>query len=162
MRDRNVWRSREGRIKRWNRVLPGKGGGQSGREGRKNLPSLFRHITILPDNTRKEKQMRLIPYRTYTTKAIGVQHETNCGGIAIYELIGADKGGLAAVRFRYEYGDTMSYMRVAKIRWSIPRRKAADGAKPTEPIPYFNARSGRVYMDEVEACSPGWGSLWDW
>jgi hypothetical protein len=104
--------------------------------------------------------MKLIPYKAYPVKAVGVKHETNFGGIAIYETIGAGQGDLTAVRFRYEYGDTMSYMRTAKIRWAIPKRKASDGAKPAEPIPYFNTRSGRIYLDEVEMCSPGWGPVW--
>jgi hypothetical protein len=104
--------------------------------------------------------MKLIPYKKYPTKVVGVQHETNWGGIAIYELVGAEQGDLTAVRFRYEYGDTMSYMRKAKIRWAIPKRAASDGNRPVEPIPYFNTRSGRIYLDEVEMCSPGWGPMW--
>jgi hypothetical protein len=107
-----------------------------------------------------EVVMKLMPYKEYPTNAVGVQHETNWGGIVIYALVGAEQGDLTAVRFRYEYGDTMSCMRKAKIRWAIPKRKASEGARPVEPIPYFNTQGGRVYLDEVEMCSPGWGPMW--
>jgi hypothetical protein len=104
--------------------------------------------------------VKLIPYKEHKTRPVGVKHETNWGGIAIYELVGEDQGDITAVRWRYEWGDTMSRMRSSKIRWAIPRRRAADGARPKEAVPYFNTgNSGRAYLDEVERCSPGWGPL---
>jgi hypothetical protein len=104
--------------------------------------------------------MKMIPYKAYSTKAVGLKAETVWGGLVIYELVGADKGDLEAVRFRYEYrNNTMSYMRTAKVRWAIPKRKAYGGEKPVT-TPYFNTKDGRIYLDEVEACSPGWGPLW--
>jgi hypothetical protein len=105
--------------------------------------------------------MRLIPWKPNKKSAVGVKLESNWGGVAIYELIGAEQGDLIAVRYRYEFGDEMTRMRTAKIRWSMPRRSAEDGNKPSEPLPYFNTSdSGRVYLDEVEACAPGWGPLY--
>jgi hypothetical protein len=97
---------------------------------------------------------------TYPDSPVGVKHETNWGGIVIYKLIGVDRGELTAVRYRYEWGDDKSRMSRAKIRWCVPRRKASDGNKPIYPIPYFNTCGSRIYLDEVEACSPGWGELW--
>jgi hypothetical protein len=105
--------------------------------------------------------MTLVPWKPYKTDAVGVKPKSNWGGIVIYSLVGIDRGELTAVAYRYEWGDTMSRMRRAKIRWAIPRRRAADGARPLEAIPYFNtSHSGRVYLDEVERCFPGWGALW--
>jgi hypothetical protein len=108
----------------------------------------------------KGEIMKLIPYKKYHVRAVGVKHETNLGGIAIYETIGAGQGELTAVRFRHEYGGAMSYMRKAKIRWAIPKRAASDGNRPVEPIPYFKTDGERIYLDEVEMCSPGWGPMW--
>jgi hypothetical protein len=106
-------------------------------------------------------ELRLMPWKPAKTKAVGAKLESNWGGIAIYELVGVEQGELVAVKYRYEFGDSMSRMRSAKIRWAIPRRRAEDGDKPVDPIPYFNtSHSGRVYLDQAEMCYPGWGPMW--
>jgi hypothetical protein len=105
--------------------------------------------------------MKLMPWKPHKTMAVGIKTESNWGGIAIYKLVGVEQGDLRSVQYRYEFGDSMTRMRSAKIRWAIPRRRAEDGAKPVEPIPYFNtSESGRVYLDEAEGCNPYWGALW--
>jgi hypothetical protein len=104
--------------------------------------------------------MKWIPYEDDGRKAVAVKHFSNWGGLAIYEFVGADKGELEAVRFRFEDGDDMTKMRKSKIRWAIPKRRAEDGDKPVEPVPYFVSDSERYYLDEFEMCSPGWGAAW--
>lgn len=109
--------------------------------------------------------MKIVPYKKHRTEAVAIKHDVRIGGmrslIMIYAFVGVSRGELVAVRYRYEGLDYMSRMHTAKIYWAIPERNAADGARPVEPIPYFNTSdSGRVYLDEVEMCSPGWGAAW--
>jgi hypothetical protein len=91
--------------------------------------------------------MKLVPYKKYSVAPIGTLPMPDGGGVAVYAVI-SDVAEQYA-RYRYEWVNTMSRMRTAKIRWKPNKQDTDNNLLPGEASPYIRTGLGEVFLTEI-------------
>jgi hypothetical protein len=91
--------------------------------------------------------MKLVPYKKCRVAPIGTLPTTDGGGIAVYAVI--SDVAEQYVRYRYEWVNTMSRMRTAKIRWKLNEQDTDNNLLPGEASPCVRTGLGEVFLTEI-------------